>query len=114
MQWIIQRNTAHDTHAPTMPKSPTVRSPKKGYKCRAKSPKRVALGKRSPWPKAVSAARKELKIKGFMPVKKGTPLYKRAKELMGSPSKKRKSPSKSPSKGLDGSAWKAKSAKRRR
>jgi len=35
------------------------------------------------WMDAVSKARKELGIKGFMAIKKGTPLYKRAKEIYG-------------------------------
>lgn len=34
-----------------------------------------------PWIDAVSQARKELGITGFQPVKKGTPLYNRAKKL---------------------------------
>merc|ERR1719264_2299630 len=33
-------------------------------------------GKKSPWIKAVAAARAALKIKGFTVIKKGTPLYK--------------------------------------
>merc|ERR1711907_694291 len=33
------------------------------------------------WTVSVQKARAELKIKGFVAVKKGTPLYKRAKEL---------------------------------
>ena len=33
------------------------------------------------WMGAVSKARKELGIKGFSPIKKGTPLYIRAKEI---------------------------------
>ena len=37
-------------------------------------------GKRS-WIQSVSQARKELKITGFYAIKKGTPLYKRAKEI---------------------------------
>merc|ERR1712138_324914 len=37
--------------------------------------------KKSPWIAAVQKARKELKIKGFSVIKKGTPLYKKAKEL---------------------------------
>merc|ERR1712149_170634 len=45
------------------------------------SKKKSALGKQSPWIAAVQKARKELKIKGFAVVKKGTPLYKKAKEL---------------------------------
>ena len=34
-----------------------------------------------PWLAAVKKARAELKIKGFSAIKKGTPFYKRAKEL---------------------------------
>merc|ERR1712193_98497 len=40
-------------------------------------------GKKSPWIAACNQARKELKIKGFAIIKKGTPLYKKAKELYG-------------------------------
>merc|ERR1711939_208068 len=46
------------------------------------SKKQHALGLKRPWMVAVMAARKELKIKGMAMVKKGTPLYKKAKELM--------------------------------
>merc|ERR1711924_536488 len=42
---------------------------------------RSALSKKSPWIVACQKARKELKIKGFAVIKKGTPLYKKAKEL---------------------------------
>merc|ERR1711939_1278424 len=35
------------------------------------------------WTVAVTKARKELGIKGFVAVKKGTPLYKKAKEFYG-------------------------------
>merc|ERR1712036_83410 len=45
------------------------------------SKKKSLLGKKSPWIAAVQKARKELKIKGFAVIKKGTPLYKKAKEL---------------------------------
>merc|ERR1711918_175649 len=45
--------------------------------------KKSLLGKKSPWIAAVQKARKELKIKGFAAIKKGTPLYKKAKELYG-------------------------------
>merc|ERR1712193_562201 len=34
-----------------------------------------------PWTAAVQQARKALRIKGFAVIKKGTPLYKKAKEL---------------------------------
>jgi len=44
--------------------------------------KSVSKGKMT-WFQAVAKARKELNIKGFVAIKKGTPLYKRAKELYG-------------------------------
>merc|ERR1712139_258894 len=46
------------------------------------SKKLHARGQKNPWMVAVVAARKELKIKGLAMVKKGTPLYAKAKELM--------------------------------
>merc|ERR1711964_419792 len=46
---------------------------------RVVSKKASLRAKKSPWIAAVQAARKELKIKGFFAIKKGTPLYKRAK-----------------------------------
>merc|ERR1712153_40664 len=45
------------------------------------SKKASLRAKKSPWIAAVQKARKELKIKGFFAIKKGTPLYKKAKEL---------------------------------
>ena len=50
------------------------------------SKKASAAGKRaykqiSGWTKAVQQARKQLKVKGFVAVKKGTALYKLAKDL---------------------------------
>merc|ERR1719198_1392068 len=39
--------------------------------------------KASPWLAAVKQARSVLKLKGFCAIKKGTPLYKKAKELYG-------------------------------
>ena len=50
---------------------------------RVVSKKNHLRGKQSPWIAAVQKARKELKIKGFAVIKKGTPLYKKAKELYG-------------------------------
>merc|ERR1740130_1813708 len=47
------------------------------------SKKASLRAKKSPWIAAVQKARKELKIKGFAVIKKGTPLYKKAKELYG-------------------------------
>merc|ERR1711918_13403 len=48
---------------------------------RVVSKKQSQRMKASPWLAAVKKARAELKIKGFFAIKKGTPLYKRAKEL---------------------------------
>merc|ERR1719284_2155000 len=48
---------------------------------RVVSKKNSLRGKRSPWIAAVQKARKELKIKGFSVIKKGTPLYAKAKEF---------------------------------
>merc|ERR1712072_1560375 len=47
------------------------------------SKKRSQRAKASPWLAAVKQARSALKIKGFCAIKKGTPLYKKAKELYG-------------------------------
>merc|ERR1711924_585450 len=45
------------------------------------SKKKSAFGKTSPWIAAVKKARAALKIKGFCAIKKGTPLYAKAKEF---------------------------------
>merc|ERR1719174_3032210 len=45
------------------------------------SKKRSAFAKTSPWIAAVKKARAALKIKGFCAIKKGTPLYQKAKEF---------------------------------
>ena len=42
---------------------------------------RSAFGKKSPWIQAVAKARKALKITGFCAIKKGSPLYTKAKEF---------------------------------
>merc|ERR1719158_1429661 len=49
---------------------------------RVVSKKQSARGKANPWMIAVKKARAALKIKGFSAVKKGTPLYLKAKEFM--------------------------------
>merc|ERR1719159_2081385 len=59
------------------------------------SKKMSERGKKSPWIAAVTKARAALKIKGFSAIKKGTPLYNKAKEFYG---KSPKSPMKSPKK----------------
>merc|ERR550514_1762889 len=48
---------------------------------RVVSKKRSALSKKSLWIAAVQKARKALGLKGFVAIKKGSPLYKKAKEL---------------------------------
>merc|ERR1712220_16784 len=45
------------------------------------SKKRSAFAKKSPWIAAVKKARAALKIKGFYAIKKGSPLYLKAKEF---------------------------------
>merc|ERR1739841_462527 len=45
------------------------------------SKKSSLRGKKSPWIQAVAKARKALKITGFCAIKKGTPLYVKAKEF---------------------------------
>merc|ERR1712118_290241 len=45
------------------------------------SKKASAARKKNPWTQAISKARKALKITGFSAIKKGTPLYIKAKEL---------------------------------
>merc|ERR1712118_567569 len=45
------------------------------------SKKKSAFCKKSPWIAAVQKARKALKITGFSAIKKGTPLYAKAKEF---------------------------------
>merc|ERR1711886_5430 len=45
------------------------------------SKKLSAKGKKSPWIQAVAKARKALKITGFAAIKKGSPLYAKAKEF---------------------------------
>ena len=47
------------------------------------SKKKSLLAKKNPWIAACKQARSVLKIKGFCVIKKGTPLYKKAKELFG-------------------------------
>ena len=39
------------------------------------------MGKKSAWSNAIKQARKDLNLEGFVPAKKGSPLYKRAKIL---------------------------------
>merc|ERR1711927_120331 len=49
---------------------------------RVVSKKQSLRGRKNVWMIAVQKARKELKIKGFCAVKKGTELYKKAKSFM--------------------------------
>merc|ERR1719453_1907229 len=47
------------------------------------SKSRSAKGKKSPWMQAIAKARKALKLTGFVAIKKGSPLYVKAKEFYG-------------------------------
>merc|ERR1711865_1221798 len=49
---------------------------------RVVSKKQSARGKKNVWILAVKKARASLKIKGFCAIKKGTPLYLKAKEFL--------------------------------
>merc|ERR1711959_560584 len=51
-------------------------------KASARAKKNFAGSKLAKWCKAVQAARKALGVKGFVAVKKGSPLYNKAKGLM--------------------------------
>merc|ERR1711953_1401944 len=69
--------------ATTLAKSDLVRSKTGKIVSKAKSvlaKKRYAAGI-GKWTKAVQKARKELGVRGFLAIKKGTPLYKKAKEF---------------------------------
>ena len=57
-----------------------LRSPPRHCTC-CVGKKASAKGKKSPWIAACNAARKALNIKGFCAIKKGTPLYNKAKAL---------------------------------
>ena len=46
-----------------------------------KSMKKSSMKGKKTWVGCVAKARKELGVKGFVAIKKGTPLYKRAREL---------------------------------
>ena len=46
-----------------------------------KSKAKSARMKSNPWSKAVQQARRELEVKGFMPIRKGEPLYQLAKKI---------------------------------
>ena len=60
-----------------------VKKPKSSKRSSKKSSKKSAKKsmKKMSWVGCVAKARKELGVKGFVAIKKGTPLYKRAKEL---------------------------------
>merc|ERR1712039_1024997 len=69
--------------ATTLAKSDLVRCKTGKIVSKAKSvlaKKRYAAGI-GKWTKAVQNARKELGVRGFLAIKKGTPLYKKAKEF---------------------------------
>lgn len=49
------------------------------------SKKKQALGKANPWAAAIKQARKNLGVTGFVPLKKGSPLYNEAMRLYTAP-----------------------------
>ena len=63
------------------PKSVTKKSLKKKSLSKKSSKKSKSMKGKKTWVGCVAKARKELGVKGFVAIKKGTPLYKRAKEL---------------------------------
>tara|TARA_B110000902_G_scaffold32493_1_gene34664 strand:+ start:86 stop:361 length:276 start_codon:yes stop_codon:yes gene_type:complete len=65
---------------PKSAKKSMKRSSKKSMK---RSSKKKSSNKGVSWFGAVAKARKELGITGFVAIKKGTPLYKRSKEIYG-------------------------------
>ena len=78
------RSTAYRFSArvkkPKSAKKSMKRSSKKSMK---RSSKKKSSNKGGAWFGAVAKARKELGITGFVAIKKGTPLYKRSKEIYG-------------------------------
>ena len=48
------------------------------------SKKKRLLRQKNPWIRAVQEARAALKIQGYSVIKKGTPLYNKAKDFLGS------------------------------
>ena len=60
-----------------------VKKPKSSKRSLKKSSKKSSKKsmKKMSWVGCVAKARKELGVKGFVAIKKGTPLYNRAKEL---------------------------------
>jgi len=72
-------NYRFSVHVKKSPRKSIKRSNKKARTTPKKSKSR---GKMT-WFGAVAKARKELNITGFVAIKKGSPLYKRAKEIYG-------------------------------
>merc|ERR1711937_382757 len=72
---------ARGSHAKSMVLRGTKEKTVGGMTAKDLTKKRSAFAKKSPWIQAISKARKALKITGFSAIKKGTPLYAKAKEL---------------------------------
>ena len=75
------KNYRFSVHVKKSPRKSIKRSNKK---VRTTPKKSKSKGKVT-WFGAVAKARKELNITGFVAIKKGSPLYKRAKEIYGPP-----------------------------
>ena len=74
------RSTAYKFSVHVKKPKSSKKSLKKSSKKSAKKSSKKSMKKMS-WVGCVAKARKELGVKGFVAIKKGTPLYKRAREL---------------------------------
>jgi len=74
------RSTAYKFSVHVKKPKSVKKSVKKNMKKTIKKTMKKTMKKMS-WVSCVAKARKELGVKGFVAIKKGTPLYKRAKEL---------------------------------
>merc|ERR1719157_374835 len=80
----VWKGTKEKTTGKGLKKADLLKSQSSG---RVISKKKSAFGKKmfahiAPWVAAVKAARAELGLTGFVAIKKGTPLYAKAKELL--------------------------------
>merc|ERR1712023_577617 len=72
---------ARGSHAKSMVLRGSKEKTTGGLTAKDLSKKSSARSKKSPWIQAVAKARKALKITGFAAIKKGSPLYAKAKEF---------------------------------
>ena len=74
-----KRRRSRKRKSPKKRKSP--RKAKKASKRRSKSRRKSSKKRSNPWIRAVQMARKQLGIKGFQPVRKGSRLYRMARDI---------------------------------